>query len=863
MIGETIAHYRITAKIGEGGMGEVYRATDTKLDRDVALKILPQSFASDADRMARFEREAKVLASLNHPNIAQIYGVEHRALVMELVEGETLKGPLPLDTALDYASQIANALEAAHEKGIVHRDLKPANIKVTPQGVVKVLDFGLAAISQISPSDGSSPANSPTLTISPTMAGMILGTAAYMSPEQARGKVVDKRADIWAFGVVLYEVLTGDHLFKGDDLTETLASVVKEQPDLGKAPLEVHRLLRKCLEKDPRKRLRDIGDAWELLEAPPAPEQAASSRPWTGRIGWIAAAVLALALGALTGQRFLRPPVGQQVLRFAVPAPENTRFLGAPAISPDGRSLAFIAGTGDRFELWVRDLDSLSARPFAGTEGARNPFWSPNSRAIAFFAQGKLRRVDAAGGSVLTLCDGGPSPTGSWGSRDVILFSRSLSSGLFSVPAAGGNATTVTTPEKTTTHMFPWFLPDGRHFLYKSLQERLIYMADLGAGDGLKARREIQRLQGSAYSGTVYAPPGFLMFLRDRTLMALPFDLDNGQLAGDAVPLVEGLDLFSVSQNGVLAYAASGSLAGRGTQLTWFDRAGKADGTVGMPAGINWPAISPDGGRVVHDASDPRTVSVDVWVHDLARGTESRFTFGPDTSNFPVWSPDGRNIAFRRISQGKAELFQRAVDGAMEQLLDDSVPDRRADDWSRDGQYIIEEVTDPKTKQDIWVLPLTDGKPGKPFPFLQSPFNETHAKLSPNGKWLAYGSDETNRDEVYVQEFAVSPAGRSSAGGGKWQISTSGGSRPIWSRDGRELFFIGADQKMMTVDIKSGPKLDPGAPKTLFETRFGGSIDHWFDVGKDGRFLIPTRLAPATASEPMTVVVNWAAILKK
>jgi hypothetical protein len=446
----------------------------------------------------------------------------------------------------------------------------------------------------------------------------------------------------------------------------------------------------------------------------------------------------------------------------------------------------------------------------------------------------------------------------------VILFSRSLAGGLFSIPAAGGSATTVTTPEtgSEVTHRFPWFLPDGRHFLYASHPARLIYVADLDASDRLKARREIQKLQRamSVNSAAVYAPPGFLLFVRDRSLVAQPFDPDKGQVTGDAVPLVEGIGRFSVSQNGVLAYAAPGF--GGSVQFTWFDRTGKAVGTVGMPHGTNWPAISPEGGRVAHDAGDSQALSVDVWVHDLARDTESRFTFGPNISDFPVWSPDGSHLAFRTIGQGKSALAQKAVDGSGEQLLDDSPLDKRPDDWSRDGQYIIEEVTDPKTNKDIWVLPMTDGKPGKPFPFLQSPFNEAHAKLSPNGKWLAYTSDETNRNEVYVQEFAVSPAGRSSAGGGKWQISTSGGSLPIWSRDGRELFFIAADQKMTAVEIKTGPKFDPGPPKALFETRIGGSIDSWFDVGKDGRFLIPIRSAQAS-SEPMTVVVNWPAILKK
>jgi len=435
--GDKLGPYEILAPIGSGGMGEVYRARDTRLGRDVAIKISKEQFSE------RFEREARAVAALNHPNICQLYDVGPNFLVMELIEGESLKGPLPLDAALDYARQIAEALEAAHEKGITHRDLKPANIKVTPQGVVKVLDFGLASVAQAAPASGDA-ANSPTLTISPTIAGMILGTAAYMPPEQARGKPVDKRADIWAFGCVFYEMLTGKQAFQGETTSDVLAVVIKDQPDLSKAPPEVHRLLRKCLEKDPKKRLRDIGDAWELLE--PAPAKPTNARSWTGIIGWIAAAVATIVLGGLL---LLRRPVDDpRVLRFAVAAPPNSRVIGLPVISPNGKSLAFASGTGDRGELWVRDLASLSARPLPGTEGARNPFWSTNSRSIAFFADGKLKRIDVAGGPAVPLCDGGPSPTGTWGSRDVILFSRSLAGGLFSVPAAGGSVTTVSTPEK-------------------------------------------------------------------------------------------------------------------------------------------------------------------------------------------------------------------------------------------------------------------------------------------------------------------------------------------------------------------------------------------------------------------------------
>jgi Tol biopolymer transport system component len=845
----------------------VYRARDTKLDRDVAIKVLPQALAQDPERLARFEREAKVLAALNHPNIA--HGVEEsnnaRALVMELVPGETLKVPLPLETALNYAKQIADALEAAHEKAITHRDLKPANIMITPAGVVKVLDFGLAAVGQASkPGDGD-PTNSPTLTMRATQAGMILGTAAYMSPEQARGKQVDKRADIWAFGVVLYEMLTGRSPFEGEDITDTLASVVKEQPSLEDVPPRVRGLLKACLEKDPKNRLRDIADGWLLLEdqrdaAPALPERARRAAP----LPWIVAGVCVVTSLALTFVSYRHiteePP---RVLKMFVPPPEKAAFkaLSLPAVSPDGRRLAFVATLDGKDQLWVRELDSLAARALTGTDGADEPFWSPDSRTIAFFADGKLKKIDAAGGPALTLCDAAAGPGGTWSKNDVIVFAA-VSGGTFSVPATGGIAATLTTLDRASreiAHRFPWFLPDGRHFLYTvtNQQQVAIYAADIDSKN--------RKLILAANSNAVYAPPGYLLFVRERTVMAQPFDAGKLQTTGDATPIAEQVDSgtrpnqnqFSISQNGVLAYI-SGS-GGGGARLTWFDRSGKVSGTLGAPNVVSWGAISPDGNTVAVDRRDRGLP--DIWLHDLARGTASRFTFGPGANYYPVWSPDGSHIAFVSFRDGVVQPFQKTTSGTgQDEILSKPVGEPPhatfVEDWSRDGRYLIlGTFGDPKTKTDVWVLPTFGDR--KPFPYLQTEFAEAFARLSPNGHWLAYTSDESTRNEIYVQSFP--------ARGGKLAVSTNGGERSIWSRDGKEIYFVSPDGKMMAAEVKSGSKFEArfeaGVPKPLFDVRLPGGINPWFDVGKDGRFLIPIQ--EQTPNAPMTVVVNWQAVLKK
>ncbi|HEV2201370.1 MAG TPA: protein kinase [Bryobacteraceae bacterium] len=881
--GTRLGSYEILAPLGAGGMGEVYRARDTKLKRDVALKVLPEAFARDPERMARFQREAEVLASLNHPNIAAIYGVEERALVMELVEGASPKGPLPFEEAWKIASQIASALEYAHERGIIHRDLKPSNIMVTAEGpaqpsMVKLLDFGLAKAftnrGDARASAGDFPENSPTLTMGATEVGVILGTAGYMPPEQAKGKQVDKRADIWSFGVVLYELLTGERLFRGEDTSETLAQVLTKQPDFEKAPAQARPLLRACLEKDPRRRLCDIGDAQQLLnvasellsrDSNGAGSSAPVPAPSLSRLGKIAIAaagvlaVAALALGFVSYRHVTEEP--PRVLKMFVPPPDKAVFQGnsIPAVSPDGRRLALVATIEGKDQLWVRDLDSLTARALSGTEGASYPFWSPDSRTVAFFAVGKLKKIDAAGGPPLTLCDAVGTRGGTWNKDGVIVFGV-ISGGIFRVPAAGGSAVPLTKLDAgEIAHRYPWFLPDGRHFLYSAQSGEAgksgVYAADLQSKDR-------KRIVGET-SNAVYAPPGYLLFVREQTLMAQPFDDKKLETMGDATPIAEHVDSvssfpnqtqFSISQNGVLAYTSGSS--GGGSLLTWFDRSGKMTGTLGVPDVVGWGAISPDGKTVAVDRGDQG--AVDIWLHDLARGTASRFTFGPRTNEYPVWSPDGSHIAFFSFRDGVAHPFQRATSGtAQDELLSKPLGEPShltvVNDWSRDGRYLIL-VTfgDPKTRSDVWVLPTFGDR--KPFPYLQTEFAELWARLSPDGHWLAYTSDESKRNEIYVQSFPTP--------GGKWPVSTNGGERSVWSRDGKELYFVSPDGKMMAAEVKSGSKFEAGVPKPLFDVRLPGGPNPWFDVGKDGRFLIPIQ-AEQTANAPMTVVVNWQAELKK
>ncbi|MBV8906709.1 MAG: protein kinase, partial [Acidobacteriia bacterium] len=807
--GDRLGPYEILAAIGAGGMGEVYRASDPKLKRDVALKVLPEAFARDPDRMARFQREAEVLASLNHPNIAHIYGVEDRALVMELVGGESPKGPMPFDDAWKIALQIADALEYAHEKGVIHRDLKRANVKVTPDGVVKLLDFGLAkAYSESPDSAAADPENSPTITLGGTVAGAIIGTAAYMAPEQARGKKVDKRADIWAWGVVLCELLTGERLFQGDEAADTLAQVLTKEPKLDRVPARARKLLGRCLEKDPKGRLRDIGEARYLIEEPIP----TASTPRFGKAGWIAAACFAIAAAIVGFLHFRKTPTDPLVIRTMILPPDNTLFdfrtTGPMAISPDGRRIVFSAKTLDnKDQLWVRALDVLTAQPLAGTEGAKWPFWSPDSRSLGFFADRKLKRIDIAGGPALTLADA-PNPRGgSWSKDGVIVFSPVNTGPLERVSANSGAispATSLGTGQGS--HRFPWFLPDGRHFLFEgqgtpALATSEIMLASL---DSNQTKSLLRADSNAIYSG------GYLLFLKGNTLMAQAFDLRQIALSAEAVPIAEQVETiliggrtaaFSASQTGLLAYQ-TGEEGGRRT-LTWFDRSGKLERTVGEPGNIAQIELSPDGKFV---ATWIEANNNDIWIYDLARGVRTRFTFDPADDRTPVWSPDGRTIVFGSQRKGPADVYRKSADGSgSEELLYEDNSNKAPLSWSPDGKFLLY-FADHTKGRSLFILPMTG--PLKPIPFVRTA-SPAWGKFSPDGKWVAYTSDESGRAEIYVAPFP--------GPGGKRQVSPGGGIYPRWRKDGKEIFYVALDQRLMAAEITAeSSRLEVGQVRPLF-----------------------------------------------
>lgn len=819
--GDRLGPYEIVAPIGSGGMGEVYRARDPRLNRDIAIKVSQERFSD------RFEREARAVAALNHPNICTLHDVGPNYLVMELIEGESPKGPLPFEEALRIARQIADELDAAHEKGIVHRDLKPGNIKIKPDGSVKVLDFGLAKTPEAAAGD---PGNSPTMTISPTRTGMILGTAAYMSPEQARGKVVDKRADIWAFGVVLYELLTGHRPFRGEDLSETLASVMKDKPDLGSVPIQVRRLLESCLEKDPKKRLRDIGDAWQLLE-----DSSASPTKPTHKLIWTTAVLLAAIAAAVGILTLLRPtPPLAEPYRLAVNPPPGAHFefandTGGSAISPDGRQVAFVAGDA----LWVRPLDSETATKLAGTNGAYYPFWAPDLRSIAFFARDKLMRIALPSGPITELAtlESGSARGGSWNADGTILYSE-LVRPLFRVPSNGGKPAPLTTLDvsrRETAHYHPSFLPDGDRYLYmirsSDAENSGIYVGSLK--DSKLKKRVATALSNAAYVAPLREYQGYLLFYREGALVAQPFNAKTLRSIGEPEVLSDPVGYllnnqfanFSVSETGTVVL---GTLGTPKVQMTWLDRHGNATAVASPPDYFTFPRISPDGSRVVVQKGWTSTSSL--WIFDSKRGVLSRVD---EDGQRPVWSADGRRILYYRTA-AKA-LFRKDLYSPQPAEIVTRLEAElgTAFDWSPDAQFAVVE-----SPRGLAALALGDPTASHQ---LTSGAKDYFPRFSPDGKWLAYHSRQSDKYEVFVQDF---PKGQI-----RTQVSNQGGVIPLWRHDQSELYYLTPEGGIMAVDVRSSTSgLEFGIPHMLFAsnnlrgTNLGGADA--CDVTPDGeRFL--------------------------
>jgi eukaryotic-like serine/threonine-protein kinase len=873
--GTRLGPYEILGPLGAGGMGEVYRARDINLGRDVAIKVLPDLFADDPDRLARFEREARTLAALNHSNIAQIFGLEAsasvRALAMEFVDGEDLaqrlaRGAIPLDEALPIARQIADALEAAHDQHVVHRDLKPANIKVRPDRTVKILDFGLATFvagqaGRAGPAGDSALSRSPTMLAS--MPGLILGTAAYMSPEQARGNVVDKRADIWAFGCVLFEMLTGKRAFAGDTVSDVVAAVLKSEPAWSAlpaaTPAAIRRLLRRCLTKEPRERLHDIADARleidEVQREPASSADAATPRR-RERMAWIAALTLmSLAAVVLALMLVTRQAPNAPEMRLEITTPPTTD-PGSLAISPDGQQITFVATVSGRPRLWLRSLNAPVARSLAGTEGASFPFWAPHGRSIGFFADdGKLKRIDIEGGAVRVLANAPLAWGGTWNRDDTILFVP-LTGSIVRIPATGGEPAVVTRLDaQQSNHSYPQFLPDGDHFVYYvsgSPNVRGVYVAALGNPEG-------RRLVDADSIGVGVASE-HLLFVRGTTMFAQPFDLARLQLTGRPFPVAEPIVMraaagsqvaaLSASASGRIVYRAGSEASAR--QFAWLDRAGGEIGRVGDPDGANplSPSLSTDQRRLALHRNDGG--NVDIWLLETGRGGFSRFTTNSANDIHPLWSPDGSRILFGSNRGGAYALYEKSTIGAGDEKL--VLPAQgQPTDWSRDGRFVLLQRREPGTS-DIWALPI--GTNQEPSPVVQTDFDERNGQFSPDGKWIAYESIESGRWQIYVQPFP--------GPGARVPVSVNGGAQVRWRGDGKELFFIALDDRLMAVPIalpSNGGVAEAGAPVPLFTTHVGGAVQPFsrqqYVVSPDGqRFLMNTVMQGAPAP-PITVIVNW------
>jgi Tol biopolymer transport system component len=878
--GARFGPYEITSALDSGGMGEVYRARDSRLKRDVAIKVLPDRHRFDPERRARFEREAHALAAVNHPNIATILGVEDaegmHAIVMELVDGPTLADRLastrdgrglPLRDAVPLALQIVDALEAAHERGIIHRDLKPSNIKIRPDGTVKVLDFGLAKALDDS---GDSDVNAATVTVSGAAA---VGTPCYMSPEQARGQAVDRRTDVWAFGCVLYEMLTGRRAFDGPTSTDVIAGVLEREPDYEALPPDtprlVRRLLQRCLAKDLRRRLRDIADARiDLDDSREAPAHVDGTRPGTRRSGLgavLAIAIIVLLTGALVAWRLWSPTIAGS-RQFVLLPPDGGVFGGNAgdrtpplALSPDGKRLAFLANVDSRLSIWVRSLDSLEAVPVAGTERPAlgiPPAWSPDGSSIAFFAEGKLKRVGVQGGAPVPLAD---APAGygiAWSREGTIVFAPSPNDAILRVPETGGTPVPVTRlAEGDLGHVFPQFLPDGRHFVYLVRAPKPRKGIYIGSIDSIE-----ERFVRPARERALYAHPGYLLFLDEGKLLAQTFDTSSFTVSGDPVLLTEsvayintdGRASMDVSPGGTLAFRVSGIRTAR--QPIWVDRTGKTIGPVGEPGDYSSgnPRLSPDGKRVAVELHDLRKGTGDLWLVDLDRQLTTRFTSDGLHHTGPVWSPDGRELVFTGRPDGGRNLHRKAIDSASDEPLLPLASERVPNDWSPDGDHVLFEQGPNDGQRDLWTLAMPSRTPAV---FLKTADSERRGKFSPDGRWVAYISDESGRDEVYVRSFPGAAQ--------KTQISSTGGSAPHWNRNGNELIFVGPKNVVYAVSVRTGGAVfSADVPRPLFTAeRFTQAT-----FTTDGeRFFIVPDLPPglADSAPPITVVEDWTSLLRQ
>ena len=884
MIGQSIAHYTITEKIGQGGMGEVYRATDTKLNRDVALKVLPEAFAQDQQRMARFSREAQVLASLNHPNIASIYGLEEadgkQALVLELVEGEDLaerikRGAIPLEESLKIALQIAQALEAAHEKGIIHRDLKPANVKITPEGVVKVLDFGLAKALEEEP-PAAEVHDSPTISQLATKAGIILGTAAYMSPEQARGKEVDRRTDIWAFGAVLHEMLTGKTAFQQEDISLTLASVMRDDPkweDLPKSvPTPIRQLLNRSLTKDIRRRLQAIGEARVVIEdclTDPAAQKVdvvVTSQPSNKRqmVPWLLATTVVGAIIAGFLAWNLKPQGPRptpRLVQFVISPPTDaplglTNNYPDIAISPDGSRIVYFARSR---RLHVRSFAQVETTLLINVEGL-NAFFSPAGDRVGFFApDNTLKKMSILGGPATTICELDDSLRGaSWGTEETIVFATNTSNGLLSVPAAGGEPRQLTTVDQEgERHLWPEVLPGGPGVLFTitegSNESMQIAVLSLETGE--------QKVLVPG-SNPHYSPTGHLVYALEGALFAVAFDLDRLEVSGEPVPVLEdvmtkpnGAASFSLSGDGSLIYVP-GNVAGIERTLVWVDREGREEPLPARPRAYSVPRVSPDGTKVAF-----AELSNSVWIYDLRRNVPTQLTFTSSLNGSPLWTPDGRRLVFRsnRVGRGSSNLYWRAADGTGQaERLTTNRNFQIAYSFSPDGKKLVFIQQNPKTRMDIHLLSLEGGRTSKPL--LQTEFTETTPVISPDGRWLAYGSDEQGQFQVYVRPFP-------NVQDGKWPISPDGGRHPVWAPDGDELFYRDG-QSMMAVSVEADDVVfRAGIPRVLFRGEYLSRAPREYDIHPDGRQFLMIKEGGTTdeVSTPtqIMVVLNWFQELKR